>query len=189
MRCMEEQPIKEIVARRAEELGRRVSPRDVRLEFMEGEAAPGCRLFHASWGAGRRERWLPGLLMDGEPADTHAGQALAKVFRRWIETEGKLPDARHAAKVSAYVYDPAGMNEVILSEEDSARLVTRDEWRAHVRPPALIEVEGRPGVAFWWTSPRGVSEVRLSLDEGGRVRTAEKFIQEFLQGAEADTAS
>jgi hypothetical protein len=188
--CMEdERHIKEIVARRAEELGARVSPRDVRLEFMEGEAAPGCRLFHASWGAGRHEGWLSGLVQEGEPADTYPAQALAKVFRRWTETAGGLPDARLAARVAAYVFDPAGRHEAILGAEDMERLVERAEWLPHVTPPALIEVEGRPGVAFWWTSPRGVSEMRFHFDGAGRIRASEKFIQDFLQGGGAEAAS
>ena len=185
---MDERAIREIVARRAEELGSRVSPRDVKLEFMEGEAAPGCRLFHASWGAGRRERWLSGLVQEGEAADTYPAQALAKVFRRWTEAEGGMPDARHAAEVAAYVFDPAARHEPILSEGDAARLVERGEWLRHVRPPSLVEVEGRPGVAFWWAGPRGVSEVRLYLDADGRIRSGEKLIQEFLRGGEADDA-
>jgi hypothetical protein len=186
---MDEQAIREEVARRAGELGGWVNPRDVRLEFMEGEAAPGCTLFHAHWGAGEREGSLSGLVMDSEAADTYPAQALAKVFRRWAETAGRPPDARLAARVAAYVFDPAGRHEAILSEGDITRLVARADWLPHVTPPALIEAEGRPGVTFWWRGPRGVSEMRFHFDEGGRIRTSEKFIQEFLQGGGAQAPS
>ncbi|MBA3242260.1 MAG: hypothetical protein H0T60_13610 [Acidobacteria bacterium] len=186
---MDEQAIREEVARRAVELGGPTDPRDVTLEFMEAEAAPGCRLFHARWGAGERENSLSGLVMDAEPPDTYPGQALAKIFRRWIETEGSLPDARHAAKVSAYVFNPAGRREVILSEEDRSRLIERSEWLPHVRLPALIELGGQPGVAFWWIGRRGASEMRFYFDEAGRIRIGEKSIRDFLQGEVAESSA
>jgi len=186
---MDEQPIKELVARRAGELGGRVNPRDVRIEFMETEVAPGCRIFRASWGAGQREDSLSGLVRDGEDPDTYPAQALGKIFRRWIETGGKLPEPAHAARVSAYLYDGSDRRTVILSEEDKAESVKRREWLPHVRLPTLIEVDGRPGVAFWWAGPEGLSEVRFYFDERGRIRTTEKSIQDFLRGEEAEPVS
>lgn len=177
---VDENLIKEVVARRSEELGGRVRPQDVSIEFMDTDAAPGCRLFHARWGAGEREGWLSGLIRDGEAPDTYTGQAMAKIFRRWLETEGALPDAKLAAKVAAYLLDPADRHRMILSEDDSAQLISRNEWRPHVRLPEVFDEAGQPGIRFWWVGPRGASEVSIKLAEGDRTQTRERFIQDIV---------
>jgi hypothetical protein len=187
MRGIEEQTVKKVVARRAKELGSRVSPRDVTLEFMEADAAPGCRLFHARWGAGEVQGWLSGLIKDEEAPDTYPAQALGKIFRRWIETEGKLPDPTLVATVSAYLYDAADRHNVILNEEEKAQYIRRQEWLRHIRLPTLIEVAGQPGVTFWWVGDGGASEMRVYLAEGGKIRTEETFIQDFLHRARSDS--
>ena len=134
--------VQEVAARRARELGGgAVRPRDVTVEMMEKEAAPGCRLFHAGWGSGA----LSGLLRDDEPPDTYPAQAMGKIFRRWLDSGG-LPDATHVAAVAAWMFDPERRRAVVLSEAD----VRRAEWLRHVRPPEVIDDGGRPGVAFWW---------------------------------------
>lgn len=174
---VDENLIKEVVANRSEELGGRVRPQDISLEFMELEAAPGCRLFHAYWGAGERSGWLSGLIRDGEAPDTYTGQAMAKVFRRWLETQKALPDAKHMARVAAYLLDPADRHRVILTEEDKAQLISRDEWRAHVQLP---EVSEETGVTFWWVGPSGASEVSIKLGQGERTQTQESFIKDMF---------
>jgi hypothetical protein len=176
---IEEENIKKVVARRAQEFGSHISPRDVALDFMEGSVAPGYRLFHARWGAGRTEGTLSGLIEDEEAVDTYPGQALGKVFQRWTETGGKLPDPGLVATVAAYLYDAADRHNLILGEEDKAKFIEQREWLRHVQLPELIEVAGQPGVAFWWVNDRGASRMRIYFDEGGRIRTQEKFIQDF----------
>ena len=177
---MDQELIKEAVAKRSEELGGRVRPQDVSLEFMDMEAAPGCRLFHARWGAGEQESWLSGLIRDEEAPDTYPGQAMAKVFHRWLETEGALPDAKVAAKVAAYLLDPADRHRLILNEDDKARLISRDEWRPHVQLPEVIEEAGQPGIRFWWVGPSGASEMNITLGEGERIHTKERLIRDLL---------
>jgi hypothetical protein len=112
---------------------------------------------------------------------------LGKIFNRWIETSGRLPSAKLAASVSAYLYDASCRHNVILSNEDRASFITRPEWLAHVRLPEVSQVPGQPVVTFWWVGPRGVSRMRIYLAEGGRIRTEETFIQEFLNGKGKDS--
>ncbi|MDD0857534.1 hypothetical protein NHF46_06670 [Arthrobacter alpinus] len=82
------QRIREVVAQRSQELGGRglVAPADVSVTLNAEETAPGCRLFAASWGAGRGRGALSGLLRDEDPPDTYPGQALGKLFARWAES-------------------------------------------------------------------------------------------------------
>lgn len=170
--------IKTAVGDRAVELGGRVAPQDVELVFMDGEAAPGCRVFHASWGCGRSQQWLSGLIRDNEPPDTYSGQAMAKIFQRWIETE--LPTAQRRAKVAAYLFDAAERHEVILSEADRIALVKHDDWLAHVVLPEAIGTAQRPGVAFWWVGPQGPSRMSVGLAERGEVNVSETFVQDMV---------
>jgi hypothetical protein len=177
---IDETSIKKTVARRAAELGGRISHRDVTLAFMNGEVAPGCRVFRASWSAGRVAGAVTGLLRDDDAPDTYPAQALGKVFRRWLETEGELPDPVRVAAVSAFLYDADRVHEVILTEEDRARFITRPEWLPYVALPTHLEASGQPGVAFWWTSRSGASQVRLYLTKGESVRSEETFVQDLV---------
>lgn len=180
---IDEKAVKKIVAERAKDFGDRISSREVTLDFMEGEPAPGCRLFHARWGGGRREQGLSGLIRDDEPADTYPAQALGKIFQRWLETAGELPDAKTAARVSAFMFDPLKGNEVILSEADKAAFIHRDEWLPHIQLPEKIEVSGQPGVQFWWTGRDSPSRLSMYLTPKGRIRTKEIAIQDFVNEA------
>ena len=173
---MSDKAIKKTVAQRAKELGGRVQPRQVTVEWMPGEAAPGCRVFHAHWGAGERAESLSGLVMDHDAPNTYPAQALGKIFRRWIEVKGALPDAKRMASISAFLYDPAARRAVVLTEDHLDALIARPEWLSHIRPPQLIEVAGQPGVAFWWVDARGPSELSVYLDKEGETRTKEKPI-------------
>ena len=175
----EHESIKKAVAIRAREFGDRVSPNEVTLVFMDTDAIPGYRVFHAWWGAGEAQNWLSGLIINDEAPDTYPAQALGKIFHRWMETEGKLPDARLAANVSAYLYDASGQHRVILNEEDKARFIRRPEWQAQVRLPELIEVAGQPGVAFWWINSVGASRMQVYLAGRGKIRTEETFVGEI----------
>lgn len=173
--------LKAVVARRARELGNRISPRDVTVSFMGTEVASGCRVFHAWWGIGEERRSLSGLIRDEEAPDTYPAQALEKIFHRWIETEGKLPDARHVARVSAYLYDASNIHNPILSDEDKNAFVNRSDWLRYITLPEQIDVAGQPGVKFWRIGPRGASQVRFFLTKDGQVRTEEVFIQDLLK--------
>jgi hypothetical protein len=177
---VDEATIKKIVSHRAEEFGDRVSPREVTLEIMEADIAQGCRLFHAHWGAGESERSLSGLLRDNEAPDTYPAQALGKVFQRWIETEGKISNARDAAIAVSYLYDPCSRHNVILNNEDKIALINKQEWLPRIKLPQVIEVKGQPGIVFWRVGPKGASQLRAYLAKDGRIQTDETFVHEFL---------
>ncbi len=179
---IDEQAIKAAVAERAAEFGYHIHPEEVTLSFRLGKAAPGCVLFHARWGGGQREGTVSGLLVDDEPPDTYPAQALAKVYRRWLEVDGKLPDAALAAEVSNYLYDSAELFTPILNAKDRTALVQHAEWLPYVHLPQIIEEEAQPGVAFWRAGPPGLSEIRFILASGGQIRTDEKYIHTFLKG-------
>jgi hypothetical protein len=179
-KAIDEATIKKIVSHRAEEFGDRASPREVTLEIMEADIVQGCRLFHAYWGAGESQRSLSGLLRDNEAPDTYPAQALGKVFQRWIETEGKISNARDAAIAVSYLYDPCSRHIVVLSNEDKIALINKQEWLPHIKLPEVIEVKAQPGIVFWWVGPNGVSQLRVYLAKDGRIQTEETFVQQFL---------
>jgi hypothetical protein len=183
---IDEKSIKKAVAHRAKELGDRISHREVTLVFMDAKVAPRCRVFHAWWGAGEAQRSLSGLIRDEEAPDTYPGQALGKIFQRWLETEGKLPDPRHTAMVSAYLLDASGLHKIILSDEDRVSFISRPEWLPHVRLPENIEVTGQPGVIFWWVGPDGASQMCVYLTHRGQVYIEEMFIRDFLKKGGSD---
>ena len=173
--------LKTVVVRRAMELGSRIDTRDVTVSFMDAEVARGCWVFHAWWGAGEARQSLSGLIKDDEEPDTYPAQALGKIFQRWFETEGKLPDARHIAAVSAYIYDASDLHKLILSDEDKEAFVNRPEWLRYITLPEQIDVSGQPGVKFWRIGPRGASELRIFLSKNGQICTEEVFIQDLLR--------
>jgi hypothetical protein len=176
----DEKAIKKAVATHANELGGPVGAAEITLEFLDGQAAPGCILFHARWGAGQREGILSGLLRDAEAPDTYPAQALGKVFQRWIEAEGTFPTAVRAAEVVAYVLDPLDRCVLVRSDEDKAKYIDRQEWLPFIAPPEAIEVAGRPGVTFWWFGPSGTSRMRVYLADGGRAGWDETSIQTLI---------
>ena len=146
--------IREAVAQRSLELGGRglVAPADVSVTLNLQEAAPGCRLFTASWGAGRGRGGLSGLLRDDEPPDTYPGQALGKLFARWAET-GQVPAAAAVAAAAAQLLDPARHNDPVLTEGDL-------EDAPGARLPELLGGDPAQGVSFWWSDggrPRNVT--------------------------------
>jgi hypothetical protein len=180
--ALDETSLKNAVVRRAAELGGHVRPGDVTLEIRQAEVAPGCHVFRATWGTGRNQGALTGLLQAGEPPDTFPAQALGKLFQGWMEAEGTLPPPEEVASVSAFLYDAGRIHTPILTGEDRSRLVSRPEWQPHVQLPTRIQVAGQPGVAFWWVGPGGPSEVSFYLTDAGTIRSEEKFMRDFLQG-------
>lgn len=167
--------IQEVAAQRALELGGRdVRPRDIHVELLEKEAAPGCRVFRARWVDGA----LTGVLRDDEPPDTYPAQALGKIFRRWLE-RGGLPDARHVAEIAAWMLDPERRRTVVFSDADVRE---QRDWLRHVRPPELIE-DGSAGVVFWWINPLGPSELRVMLAEDDFVSLIERPIHAFPEAS------
>ena len=185
-RKIDEMSIRKDVARRAKELGARVSHRDITLEFMDAEIAVGCRVFRATWRAGRAQGGLTGLLRDEEEPDTYPARSLGKLFHRWLETEGKLPNPMLVARVAAYLYDPLMVHTVILTQEDRSRYIERLEWLPYIQLPETIEIAGRPGIIFWWGGPTGASRMRLYLDQRNRIHSEEKMIQDFLGDEKPD---
>ena len=179
-----ERAIKKAVAERAHELGAHVHPREVTLEIEREPVASGCRLFRGWWGGGEAMGYLSGVLRDQEPPDTYPARALEKVFQRWIETDGELPEATLVAKVIAYLYDAAGRHEVISSEKDKHALVQRPDWLAHIRVPEGTQVGGQTRIQFWWVGPRGPSQVGVYFSKNGSIRTEELWIQDVLKGRE-----
>lgn len=174
-----EATVREVVSRRAAELGGRVRPRDVRLAVRDGEVAAGCILFHAAWGGGPAEGALSGLIQNGEAPDTYPVRALGKLFRRWLES-GDVPDAPTIASVVAYLYDPEDRCSLILRPADMTVSRHREEWAQYIRPPRIINRNGPRGLVFWWTGDRGPAELTVVLDDSGEVETRERTIQSFL---------
>lgn len=172
--------IKRAVAARAAELGAQIRAHDVTLDWLAGEAAPGCRVFRARWGAGQQPGALAGLVCDDGPPDLLPAQALSSVFGRWLERTGAPPEPTLLATVAAVLYDAAAVHTPILSQAERTMLIERPEWRARVQLPTAIERAGQPGVEFWWVGRGGLSRVRISRTAEGRIDSQETSIREVL---------
>ncbi|ALO67449.1 hypothetical protein AS189_14320 [Arthrobacter alpinus] len=157
------QRIREVVAQRSQELGGRglVAPADVSVTLNAEETAPGCRLFAASWGAGRGRGALSGLLRDEDPPDTYPGQALGKLFARWAES-GEAPAAAAVAASAALLLDPARCNDPVLTEEDL-------EDAPGARLPQLLGGDPPQGVSFWWSDGGRPRNVTVRTENSGGV--------------------
>lgn len=176
----DETAIRRAVAPRTEELGAPAGEDEIKVRIMPGEAAPGCRVFRASWGGGPAEHWLSGLVMEGHPPDTYPGRALARLLALWRSADGGLRDPRHAATVAAYLLDPGDRHQLILDDEDAAAQVARDDERALAGPPETIAAPGETGISFWWTGRTGLSRMRIRPDGDEAIRTEEAFARDLL---------
>lgn len=159
--------IRAVVAQRARELGGGglVGPDDVAVNLDEGESAPGCRLFTATWGAGRHAGALSGLLRDNDPPETRPGQALAKLLKRWGES-GPQPAPAAVTAAAATLFDPERRREPVLGPAD-----LQDQPGAEL--PALLGSSPLDGVRFWWSDGFRPSRVTLAADGAGGVTVTE----------------
>jgi hypothetical protein len=169
--------IKAAVALRSAEFGVPVRPRDISVEVERSEIAPGCRLFRTSWGVGRRRNGLSGLLLDDESPDTFPGQALTKVFSRWLAAEGRLPQPLVIADAASYLLDPLRCRTVIRTPADLEEYATGADRLRHISVPEAIDIGGNRGVAFWWIGEHGASRFEVYIDADGRLHTGEKPVR------------
>jgi hypothetical protein len=82
----------------------------------------------------------------------------------------------------SYLYDPSSRYNVILTVEDKATLIDKQEWLPYIKLPELIEVSGQQGISFWRVGPSGASQMRVYLDKDRIIQTDEMLVQEFLNG-------
>lgn len=172
--------IKKIVVQRAGELGNRIKPQEVELEFLKEEVARGCRIFTAHWVSHGFLRSLSGLIMDNDPPDTYPARAVGKIFRRWLDTRGGLPDPEMVANVVSLFFDPSRNQPLIMKEEDKSMFIELPEWIPYVELPKSIEVSGHPGVEFWRSGPYGLSKLRIFLSAAGMIQIDEHFLKDIV---------
>lgn len=155
--------IREVVAQRSLELGGRglVAAADVSVALNAQESAPGCRLFTATWGAGRDSGALSGLLRDDDPPDTYPGQALGKLFARWAEA-GQQPGAAAVAASAAQLLDPERRSVPVLAPGDLANLPGAEL-------PELLGGDPPQGVRFWWSDGGRPRNIAVHTDNAGGV--------------------
>lgn len=165
--------IKTAVALRAHEFGADLGPEDILVDLAGSDVAPGCRLFRAFWGAGRTRGALAGLLRDDDPPDTYPGQAIVKVFQRWLATAGHLPGPVVVAEAVSYLLDPIERRTVLRTREEITTYVTRPDWQSRVSVPAAVAT----GVSFWWADDFGVSRLTAFMDAAGELHIEEKAVQ------------
>ncbi|WP_150117135.1 hypothetical protein [Arthrobacter sp. ERGS1:01] len=160
--------IKEAVARRTRELGGRgnIGAADVSVTLDAVDTAPGCRLFTATWGAGRDTGSLAGLLRDNDPPDTFPGQAFGKLLDRWSGA-AQPPAADAVAAAAVFLLDSDRRRIPVLAPEDLA-------GHPGAELPALLGGSPLRGVTFWW-SDGGRPPVRVTVadDGAGNVAVAE----------------
>ncbi|PYI66564.1 hypothetical protein CVV68_13415 [Arthrobacter livingstonensis] len=159
--------IRVAVARRTLELGGRgqISPTDVSVTLEDTDAAPGCRLFTATWGAGRDAGALSGLLRDDDPPDTFPGQAFGKLLERWGGAS-QPPAADAVAAAAVFLLDPDHRRVPVLVPTDLA-----DSPGAEL--PSLIVGVPLRGVNFWWSDAGRLARVTVADDGAGKVTVAE----------------
>jgi hypothetical protein len=168
------------VAVRARELGHDVSPADITATWMDEDPAPGVSAFVARYRWADSRAALPGIVTGGE-VNTRPRDAVATLFERW-EAGGGFPAADRVADVVAFLLGGAGPVFVVHGEADIDALVAQDAWKAHVQPPGLITVDGRPGVRFWWLLRTDLSEMEVFRTAAGTIDVRNRFIRDFLAG-------
>lgn len=171
-----------VVAERAAELGQNVEPRDVRIDRLEGDPVPGVEVFRGIYQFRDMRGAVTGIVVGGE-IETRPYAAVRRVLARWVEEDGALPRPETVAEVTGYLLAGAGPHQVVLTEDDADEVVKEPEQRALVTLPEAVEVDGEPGVTYWWLLRNQVSRVKLYLvDDGADVEVEQERISDVLGG-------
>jgi hypothetical protein len=173
--------IRTAVAERAKDFSRQVDPADLKIIDLPGDKVPGFQIFMARVGSGRRGWTQTGVQGPDGEVIANASGAVAALMRHWLRTgSGKLPDAVLVTEVTAFILGNGLRHVPILSEADGDRYIRNPAHRAHVKPPALVDIEGRPGVGFWWLKrDLQYMEVWLEADDSQFVMSRVTSITQF----------
>ncbi len=157
----DERTLREAITARAADLGARLRPEDVRLQYADVPGAPAYRMVRATWGAGGSEDGLSGLLHAGDEPDLLPGHAVGALVADW---DG---GATEAAAAVAFLLDPMARWEPLLTAAETSG------WRSAdglVEPPTL-RADPTSGVAarlaFWWRRDALAHQVVVEVDVSG----------------------
>lgn len=158
----DERTLREAITSRAVELGARVRPDDLRLQYADVPGAPAYRLVRATWGAGASADGLGGLLHDGAEPDLLPAHAVGRLLADWRGS------ATEAVVAVAFLLDPMARWEPLHTVADTAG------WRSAdgpVGPPELLDDPASDVAArlsFWWRRDAVARQVVVDLDASGR---------------------
>lgn len=169
----------------AAERGGDAPPDETVTQVLPEETVPGWWVFRVSWPSDAGQQAVTGVAEGDTVVEARPNRALGKVFQRW-RSGGDPPGALETAAVSAFVLGGAGPHQLVADPDDIERLVRRAEWRPHVTPPRTVEVDGQPGVAFWWVYRGHLSRMAVWADGDDRVDSETHDILEVVHGTDDD---
>lgn len=160
-RGSEERRLREVITARAADLGARLRPQDIRLQYVDVPGGPAYRMVRATWGSGGSEDGLSGLLHDGDEPDLLPAHAVGALLADWDT------GARDAAAAVAFLLDPMARWEPLLTAAETSG------WRSTdglIEPPDLRSDPasgGQARLAFWWRRDALAQQVVVEVDASG----------------------
>lgn len=108
----------------------------------------GLLAFHATQSDSRgRVRHLGGAVVDGK-VYTDGAEALGKVFEAWTYGPARTRSVDDVARVAVMLVPSQEPSNVMTTELDMT--VAARMGFADAAPPTEIDIDGRPGVRFWF---------------------------------------
>ena len=175
----EEADLRAAIVARAHDLGAEIRGEDVRLEFLADDVVPGYRVFRGIYSYRDMRDAVTGIALEGAAPDTYPLRALGKIFGRWLDLSGELPEPAIVAEVVSFVLGGAGPYDVVTSEDELAQIADV-EAQGVVERPRAIDVEGQPGVVFWWEKRIGLVEVTVHMIGHEEIALSQRTLAEVI---------
>lgn len=135
-------------AREASSTALGASPEDLHLMTYTDPAVPGLVVFHADQtDALDNVRHMGGAVVGGHTY-VNGDEALGKVFEAWGYGSARTKPADEVARVAVMLIPVDEPSRVMTTDADFA-FATRKGF-ADAALPADVDVDGRPGVQFWF---------------------------------------
>jgi hypothetical protein len=175
----EEADLRAAIVARANDLGAEIRSEDIRLEFLADDVVPGYRVFRGIYSYRDMRDAVTGIVTEDGTPDTYPHRALGRIYARWLERSGDLPEPAIVAEVVSFLIGGAGPYEVLTSEDDLAR-ITDVGAQGVVGPPRAVDVDGQPGVVFWWEKRIGLVEVTVHMTGPEEIALSQRTLLEVI---------
>jgi hypothetical protein len=171
--------LRHALVERATDFGATVTPEEFRITRFAGPLPAGISVFRAAYGSGEERGFITGVQRQGEDPNTLTQDAVAELFAHWQDDGALDPEAM--AKAFTFVFAPEDPDVVLADQAavDDARLP--EHLAGKVVPPAIVDVDGRPAVQFWWIRRGQPSRMTFVLLADGTVDVQQKMARDFLE--------
>jgi hypothetical protein len=172
-RPVDEQALREHIAAHARTLGHEIVADDVSVDYFPADIS-GAVVFRGRYGAGDNRTAISGVLDSDGTLSTMPSEAAGLILMRW-RAAGNAIDVGTVAAACAFVLAASAPHEVLATEDAIAQAPVAPRLRSRIALPRIEDVDGRPGVAFWWDRRGRISEVRIWVEIDGSAAMEEQL--------------